>query len=157
MGSRRQALIAFCAASLSLPLQAFTQQRSKPRRIGFLATYASSANLEWRAAFKNGMRELGYLEGRDYLVEYRFAEGDGSRLQVLAAELVALDVELIVAGATAAAGGAQQKARQIPHVTPTAPVTIEAAPVGSASVAGREGLRAHPPTAGRLALPVAVM
>jgi len=120
-----------------VPLQAFTQQRSKPRRIGFLATYASSANLEWRAAFKNGMRELGYLEGRDYLVEYRFAEGDGSRLQVLAAELVALDVELIVAGATAAAVAAHDKSRKIPIVIVTAAVPIEA---GLAKSLSRPGM-----------------
>jgi putative ABC transport system substrate-binding protein len=137
MGSRRQALIALCAASIAVPLQAFAQQRSKPRRIGFLATYASSANLEWRAAFKNGMRELGYLEGRDYLVEYRFAEGDGSRLQALAAELVALNVELIVAGATAAAVAAHDKSRKIPIVIVTAAVPIEA---GLAKSLSRPGM-----------------
>ncbi|TMH62261.1 MAG: hypothetical protein E6H57_19075 [Betaproteobacteria bacterium] len=137
MTSRRQALIAFCAASLSVPLRAFAQQRSKPRRIGFLATHASTANPEWRGAFKNGMRELGYLEERDYLVEYRFAAGDGSRLQALAAELIALGVDLIVAPTTAAALAAHNKSRKIPIVIATAAVPIEA---GLAKSLSRPGM-----------------
>ena len=135
--SRRQALIALCAASISVPLRAFAQQRSKPRRIGFLATYASSANPEWRNAFKNGMHELGYLEERDYLVEYRFAGGDGSRLQALAAELIALGVDLIVAPTTAAALAAHNKSRKIPIVIATAAVPIEA---GLAKSLSRPGM-----------------
>jgi putative ABC transport system substrate-binding protein len=134
--SRRKALIALCTASLLVPLQAFTQQRSKPRRIGFLATHASAANPEWRTAFKNGMRELGYLEDRDYLIEYRFAAGDGSRLQALAAELVALGVDLIVAPTTAAALAAHEKSRKIPIVIVTAAVPIEAGLAASLSRPG---------------------
>jgi putative ABC transport system substrate-binding protein len=109
-----------------VPLRAFAQQRSKPRRIGFLATYASSANPEFPGAFKNGLRELGYLEGRDYLIEYRFAAGDGSRLQALAAELVGLGVDLIIAATTASALAAHAKSRKIPIVIVTAAVPIEA-------------------------------
>lgn len=135
--SRRQALVALCAASLAVPLRAFAQQRSKPRRIGFLATYASSANLEWRGAFKDGMRELGYLEDRDYLIEYRFAAGDGSRLQALAAELIAHGVDLIIAAATAAAIAAHGKSRKIPIVIVTAAVPIEA---GLAKSLSRPGM-----------------
>ncbi len=137
MTSRRQALIALGAASLSAPLRALAQQRSKPRRIGFLATYASSANPEFPGAFKNGMRELGYLEGRDYLIEYRFAAGDGSRLQGLAAELIALGVDLIVAPTTAAALATHDKSRKIPIVIVTAAVPIEA---GLAKSLSRPGM-----------------
>src|SRR3989440_4553841 len=135
--SRRKALVALCAASLSLPLQAFAQQRSKPRRIGFLATYASSANPEWRGAFKNGMRDLGYLEERDYLVEYRFAGGDGGRLQALAAELIALGVDVIVAPTTAAAVAAHSKSSKIPIVIVTAAVPISAGLAASLSRPGK--------------------
>jgi putative ABC transport system substrate-binding protein len=134
--SRRQALTALCAASLSVPLQAFAQPRSKPRRIGFLATYASSANPEWPGAFKNGLRELGYLEGRDYLIEYRFAAGDGSRLQALAAELIGLGVDVIIAATTAAALAAHGKSRKVPIVIVTAAVPIEAGLAASLSRPG---------------------
>jgi putative ABC transport system substrate-binding protein len=135
--SRRRALIGLCAASLSVPLQSFAQPRSKPRRIGFLATYASSANPEWSGAFKNGMRELGYVEQRDYLVEYRFAAGDGSRLQALAGELVALGVDLIVAATTAAALAAHDKSSKIPIVIVTAAFPIE---TGLAKSLSRPGM-----------------
>jgi putative ABC transport system substrate-binding protein len=134
--SRRQALIGLAAASLSAPLRAFAQQRSKPRRIGFLATYASSANPEFPGAFKNGMRELGYLENRDYLMEYRFAAGDGSRLQGLAAELIGLGVDVIIAATTAAALAAQAKSRKVPIVIVTAAVPIEAGLAASLSRPG---------------------
>ena len=134
--SRRQALIALCAASLSAPLQAFAQQRSKPRRIGFLATHASSANPQWRGAFNNGMRDLGYVEGRDYSIEYRFAAGDRIQLQALAGELVALDVEVIVAASTAAAIAVREKSRKIPTVIATAAVPIEAGLAASLSRPG---------------------
>ena len=135
--SRRKALVALCAASLSVPLRAFAQLRSKPRRIGFLATYASSANPEWPRAFKSGMRELGYVEERDYLVEYRFAGGDGGRLQALAAELIALGVDLIVAPTTAAAVAAQSKSSKIPIVIVTAAVPIGAGLAASLSRPGK--------------------
>ena len=135
--SRRKALVALCAASLAVPLRAFAQQGSKPRRIGFLATYASSANPEWPRAFKSGMRELGYVEERDYLVEYRFAGGDGGRLQALAAELIALEVDLIVAPTTAAAVAAHSKSSKIPIVIVTAAVPIGAGLAASLSRPGK--------------------
>ena len=83
------------------------------------------------------MRELGYVEERDYLVEYRFAGGDGGRLQALAAELIALGVDLIVAPTTAAAVAAQSKSSKIPIVIVTAAVPIGAGLAASLSRPGK--------------------
>jgi putative tryptophan/tyrosine transport system substrate-binding protein len=91
------------------------QQVAKVTRIGYLAGYlAGSPHLA--EAFRQGLRDLGYVEGSNLVIEYRDAEGKFERLPALAAELVALKVDVILAGATLPAQAAKQATRTIPIV-----------------------------------------
>jgi len=102
---------------LFTPLAAEAQQAAKVPRIGYVATdLRSSAHL--REAFLQGLRDLGYVEGRNVVIEYRSAEGKLERLPALAAELVVLKVDVIVAATTPAALAAKQATRAIPIVFP---------------------------------------
>ena len=92
------------------------QPTKKVFRIGLLSGNRSSpmpTNIE---AFRQGLRELGYVEGQNLSVEYRFAEGKEERYAILAAELVNLGVDLIVTGGTAATLAAKQATSTIPIV-----------------------------------------
>ena len=92
------------------------QQTKKVPRIGLLSGSRPSpmpANIE---AFREGLRELGYIEGQNILVEYRWAEGKDDRYAILAAELVRLGVDVIVTGGTQAALAAKQATNTIPIV-----------------------------------------
>ena len=120
MTTRRKLLIAFGAGSLAAPLGAFAQQQAKVRRIGFLAVRFRStpSNPEvYYDAFVQGMRELGYAEGKNLVIEWRFADGKVERLPDLAAELVRANVELIVTHGTQATQAAQRATSKIPIVT----------------------------------------
>ena len=105
------ALLALVAA----PLAAEAQQAAKIARIGYLATNpATSPHL--REAVLQGLRDLGYVEGRNLVIEYRDAEGKADLLPALAAKLVALKVDVIVASGTLAAQAAKQATRTLPIV-----------------------------------------
>jgi len=119
--ARRRLLIALGTGALSLPLASFAQQRDKVRRVGFLTPLARPRALEFHryGAFLKGMRELGYIEGKDLIVEWRFADGRYELLPSLARELVQLKVDVIVAAATPAARAAQQATNTIPIVLTT--------------------------------------
>ena len=102
-------------ALTAAPLTAEAQQAAKVARIGYM-----SGNLaDWphtHEAFRQGLRDLGYVEGRNLVIEYRDAQGKLDRLPALAAELVALKVDVIVAPNTVAALAAQQVSRTLPIV-----------------------------------------
>jgi ABC-type uncharacterized transport system substrate-binding protein len=121
---RRTFLGVIAGGLLAAPLTIQAQQAAKVARIGFLATNLT-ASPHMREAFRQGLRDLGYLEGRTVVIEYRDAEGKVERLPALAAELVALKVEVIVAGSTPGALAAKQAARTVPIVFAAAadPVT----------------------------------
>jgi ABC-type uncharacterized transport system substrate-binding protein len=124
---RRDFLIA-AGALLAAPLAAEAQQAAKVARIGYLST--NLAALPNRPeAFRQGLRDLGYVEGRNLVIEYRYAEGKVEQLPALAAELVALKVDVIVASGTLAALAAKQ-------ATSTLPIVFSPAgdPVGSGLV-----------------------
>jgi putative ABC transport system substrate-binding protein len=111
---RRDTVLALLALGAA-PLAAEAQQAAKIARIGYLATNpAISPHL--REAFLQGLRDLGYVEGRNLVIEYRDAEGKVERLPALAAELVALKVDVIVALGTLAALAAKQATRTLPIV-----------------------------------------
>jgi putative ABC transport system substrate-binding protein len=102
------------------PLAGESQQAAKIARIGYLAlNIAASPHLP--EAFLQGLRDLGYVEGRNVVIEYRDAEGKPERLPALAAELVALKVDVIVAGGTPQALAAKQATKTIPIVFASAP------------------------------------
>ncbi len=107
------------------PVAAEAQQAAKVPRIGFLQL-DPAANPHLREAFLQGLRDLGYVEGRNVVIEYRSAEGKAERLPALAAELVALKVDVIVSGGgTPTALAAKQATRTLPIVFASAadPVT----------------------------------
>jgi len=91
------------------------QQATKVARIGFLAANVAS-NPHLKEAFRQGLRDLGYVEGRNLVIEDRDAEGKLERLPALAAELVALKVDVIVAPGTPGALAAKQATRTLPIV-----------------------------------------
>ena len=111
---RRYFLIA-AGALLAAPLAAGAQQRGKVARIGFLSLDLAG-NPHGTESFRQGLRDLGYVEGRNMMIEYRDAEGKRERLPALAAELVALKVDVIVAPTTPAAVAAKQAPTAIPIV-----------------------------------------
>lgn len=109
------ALIVTLALSILLaPLAAEAQRTGTVHRIGFLG--ASRASPHFLEAFRQGLRELGYAEGKNIVIEYRWAEGRYERLPGLAAELVRLKVDVIVAPTTTPALAAKNATRTIPIV-----------------------------------------
>src|SRR5437016_2905554 len=128
MSNRRKLVIALGAGALIAPLACFAQQqRSKVARIGLLEPGSISANR--REALIGGLREFGYVEGKNMIIEERRAEGKYERLPALAAELVQMKVDVIVASANAVRA-AQQATTTIPIVMVTT-----ADPVGSEFIA----------------------
>jgi putative ABC transport system substrate-binding protein len=91
---------------------------------GYLAVQPTANPLLYEA-FRQGLRDLGYVEGRNVVIEYRGAEGKPERLPALAAELVALKVDVIVVGSTPQALAAKQATRTLPIVFASAPDPVE--------------------------------
>ena len=121
----RRAVIGVLAA-LSLPLNLFAQQQ-KMRRIGILAVGVSSAEQQQWAQlfFLKLLRDAGYEDGRNATVEWRFAEGDVTRLPALADELVRLNVEVLVASFNQSIAAAKRATRTIPVVMLSAVSPVE--------------------------------
>ena len=114
---RRIRLVVVFVLSLTYAsLAAETQPAGSVRRIGYLAGGSAKVNVHYVDAFREGLRELGWVEGQNIVVEYRHAEGRFDRLPDLAAELVRLKVELIFATPTPAAVAARNATRTIPIV-----------------------------------------
>ncbi len=113
--TRRAVLGAVLLGAAFLPWRDLrAQQKPRESRIGFLAPGSSGTRVY--DGFRQGMRELGYVEGRNLLVQWRFADGEYERLAGLAAELVRLDVDVIVAGTTLAVQAAHRATATIPIV-----------------------------------------
>jgi ABC-type uncharacterized transport system substrate-binding protein len=110
-----------CIVTLTLsllvaPLAAEAQQPTKVYRVGRLTAFSPAQPSPLLAAFEQTLRDLGYVEGRNILLEYRYAEGSEERLRDQAAELVQLPVDVIVAEGAAATRAAQHATRTIPIV-----------------------------------------
>src|SRR5215216_3647690 len=104
---RRDTVLALLALGAA-PLAAEAQQAAKVARIGYLSPNLG-VNAHLPEAFRQGLRNLGYVEGSNLVIEYRDADGKADRLPALAAELVALKVDVIVTGgSTIAALAAKQ-------------------------------------------------
>src|SRR6266851_8604750 len=99
---RRTFISGITVGLLAAPLAAEAQQAAKVPRIGWLGAYRAAVP-QLQEAFRQGLRDLGYVEGRNLVIEYRDAEGKYDRLPALAAELVAIKVDVIVAPTTPAA------------------------------------------------------
>jgi ABC-type uncharacterized transport system substrate-binding protein len=133
---RRRFLLTSLAGALAAPLGAGAQQAGRVYRIGFLGGGSPSGNAPHVAALRLGLRDHGYLEGKNVTLEFRWAEGKYDRLPALAAELIRLNVDIIVTQGTPAALAAKQATTTIPVVmtivgNPEAVVTSLARPGGN--------------------------
>src|SRR5467141_2022433 len=92
---RRTFLAGTGAVLLASPFAAEAQPAGKVPRVGFLTAFSASDVPQWREGFRQGLRDFGYTEGRNIVIEYRYAEGRPERLPGLAAELVRLKMDII--------------------------------------------------------------
>jgi ABC-type uncharacterized transport system substrate-binding protein len=113
---RRTFLGVIAGGLLAAPFAAEAQQSQKIRRIGYLSGSAFEASPEIHQAFREGLRELGWIEGQNILVEERYAHGQYDKLPALSAELVKLNVQVIVATSTPEIRAAKQATSTIPIV-----------------------------------------
>src|SRR5262245_105076 len=117
--------LAFVIIFVGLAGGAESQQPKKIPRIGFLGASSPSAISARLEAFRQGLRELGYVEGKNIVIEYRYAEGKLDRFSGLAAELVRLGVDVIVLAGPASIRPAKEATSTIPIV-----MANDADPVG---------------------------
>ena len=114
---RRREFITFLGgAAAAWPLAARAQQSIKLVRIGYLEPGSTSVDRVYLEAFRAGLRDLGYVEGKNFVIEDRWADGNYERLPALAEELVRLNVNVIVAQASPAALAAKKATATIPIV-----------------------------------------
>jgi putative ABC transport system substrate-binding protein len=126
---RRRFLLTSLAGALAVPVAARAQQAAKMPRIGFLSAVSASALSARVQAFREGLKELGYVEGKSISIEYGYAGGKIERLGELASQLVGLKVEVIVTGGPTATRAAQEATAAIPIV-----MGFDDDPVGSGFV-----------------------
>src|SRR5215831_6396175 len=114
----RRILVGFCLLTTVLLITGWVeaQQPKKVPRIGFLAAQSRVVSDPRYEAFRKRLTELGYTEGKNIAIEYRYAEGKLERLPDLAAELVRLKVDVIVASGLPAAHAGKQVTTTIPIV-----------------------------------------
>jgi len=127
---RREFIALLSSAASTWPLAARAQQPAPKISVGFLSVNVRPAMKARVEAFQQGLRELGYVEGQNVLIEYRFAEGNPERLRALADELVRLKVDVIVTEGTTSTRFAKEATSTIPIVMAQDPD-----PVGTGFVA----------------------
>jgi len=124
---RREFITLLGGAAAAWPLAARAQQPNKPRQIGWIS---GAGPLPVHQDFLQGMRDLGYLEGRDFIIEWRFAEGRYERHTEFAADLVRRNVDLIILDTTSAIPAVRQATSTIPVI-----MAYSIDPVGNGIVA----------------------
>ena len=119
--ARREILatVVLALGLLAAPLAVHAQQAGKTYRVGILEALPAGRNAANLDALRKGLRDLGYVEGRNLIIEYRSADGHAERFPDLAAELVRLKVDLIVTRGTPAARAARNATGSIPTVMTT--------------------------------------
>jgi putative ABC transport system substrate-binding protein len=127
--TRKITVLTLCAMLFALSSSAQAQQPGKVPRIGFLAASPPAALSDRVQAFRQGLRELGYVEGKTIVIEYRYGDGKLDRLPALAADLVHLKVDVIVTGGSQATRPAKEATYTIPIV-----MAQDNDPVGSAFI-----------------------
>src|SRR3989449_4645122 len=130
MNTKTIIVLALSATFLAFTFHAQAQQPKKVPRIGFLNATSPSAMSARIEAFRQGLRELGYVEGKNIVIEYRHAEGKLDRLSELAAELVRVKVDVIVTTGPTSTRAAKEATNTIPIV-----MMNEGDPVASGFVA----------------------
>ena len=118
MNKRRKLIVALGAGALATPLMSIAQQQGKVWRVGFLSPrHVDFVDSDYYyGPFRQGMRELGYVDGKNLVIEWRSAEGNNERLPGLAAELAKLKLDVIVTAGTNATLAAQKSITAIPIV-----------------------------------------
>jgi ABC-type uncharacterized transport system substrate-binding protein len=127
---KRRQFITLIGGAVGWPLAARAQQPGKVYRIGMLETISAALNAANLAVFRKSLRDLGYIEGRNLVIEYRSADGRAERFPDLATQLVGLKVDLIVTRGTPASLAAKSATAAIPVV-----MAAVAEPFGSDLVA----------------------
>src|SRR5262249_36037514 len=112
---RREFITLLGGAAVAWPL-APRAQPAKVARIGFLGLVSSSSHASRVAAFRSGLRDLGWIEGRNLVIEFRWADGNYDRLPVLADELLRLNIDVLVTHGAAGALAAKKATSTIPIV-----------------------------------------
>src|SRR5262245_47089833 len=112
---KRREFITLLGGATAWPLGAQAQQMGKQSTIGFLGTTTALAWEQWTAVFLERLRELGWIEGRNLAIEYRWAEARSERFTEIATEFARLKVDVIVTGGNAA-GAVKQTTTDIPIV-----------------------------------------
>jgi ABC-type uncharacterized transport system substrate-binding protein len=130
MSNRREFITLLGGAAAAWPLAASAQQSGKLPTIGFLGQSTRSATSEWTAAFVQRLRELGWIDGRNVAIEYRWGEGRNERFAEIAAEFVRLKVDVLVTAGTPQVLAAKQATSVIPIV-----FAVAGDPVGTGLVA----------------------
>lgn len=121
---RRREFILLTGSAALCSFSAHAQQAGKVPRIGYLGVTSASDRPALLDAFRQGLRELGWIEGQNIVIDYRFAEGRLDRLPDLAAELVRLKVDVVVSLGTQGVTAAKNATRTIPIVMIGVPVGI---------------------------------
>jgi len=116
MNKRRKLITALGASALTAPLPSFAQQPVKIARIGFLGAASATGFAKQLDGFRLGLRDFGYTEGKNIVIEYRWAEGNYARLAELAAELVRSNVDVIVTHGTPGTRAAKGATTTMPIV-----------------------------------------
>jgi putative tryptophan/tyrosine transport system substrate-binding protein len=130
MNKRKLGSFALCVMLLALWLPAEAQQPTKITKIGYLLSSTPAAAAHVVEAFRQGLRELGYVEGKTVVLELRYGEARAERLPELARELVSLKVDVIVASTDVAIAAVKRETQTIPIV-----MAISSDPVGTGFVA----------------------
>jgi ABC-type uncharacterized transport system substrate-binding protein len=128
---RRTLIRGLSTLAVLAPIAAYSQTLAKAARVGLLMTTTPVAASHIVVAFADGLRALGYIEGKNLVLEYRWAEGRPERLHELVADLVQQHVDVIVASSQAAALAAKRATTTIPIVMVNATDPVEAALVSS--------------------------
>ncbi|OFZ84974.1 MAG: hypothetical protein A2W21_12910, partial [Betaproteobacteria bacterium RBG_16_66_20] len=113
---KRRDLLVAAGVLVAAPLAARAQQAARVPRIGFLGNSTAALEANLVGPFREGLRDLGYVEGRNVLIEYRWAEGRYERFPALIAELAALKVDVIVTAGTPAVLAVKKTAASVPLV-----------------------------------------
>jgi putative ABC transport system substrate-binding protein len=113
---RREFILTLGSAALAWPFAARAQSATKVSRVGYLFSFVASQGQHLWGACRQGLRELGYIEGKTIILKPRWTEGHIDRLSTLAAELVRLKVDVIVSAATPASRAAKAATSTIPIV-----------------------------------------
>jgi putative ABC transport system substrate-binding protein len=114
----RREFVAMLGGATAWPLTARAQQSSKVPRIGLLdpLSRSSPAGIGWAEAFRSGLHDLGYVEGKNIVIEYRWSEGKYDRLPTLTNELLDLGIDLLITYGTPATRAAKQATTTVPIV-----------------------------------------